>query len=347
MSDKLSDFIDQLFNAISSDAELPAEFKIALLRLQLPIHKLSQTDPGFLTNPKHPARRTLFITKQLSKHIKNSSDVSITERILSELFNSNPNASKFSAINRQLEKFTQTLQKKHKEHSQNNLDPNTHFKKIVNHKVKHCIQGCDIPTPCQDLILKLWPTTLFYLLKKHNINSTQWVKALSIFNELLNAIQPIQNPKQYKLLKISYMNIVRRNNHLLQRYNHEDIVETSIKSLLSHFNHMLRNSEFVVKQTSSDTQSVQQKITLLPSNVKPGVWCEIFIDDAVPTRRLRLALINNHTGMLIFVNRKGIKMLEKDAAEFTNELNKGLSKIYKHDALFTKPASKSQFRKIG
>ena len=87
--------------------------------------------------------------------------------------------------------------------------------------------------------------------------------------------------------------------------------------------------------------------TSLPKEVKHGVWCEIYIDDVTPKRRLRLSLINSQTGVLIFVNRNGIKKLEKDASEFANEIEKGLSMIYTHDALFTKPTTKKQYKKIG
>jgi len=343
MSDKTSEFIDHLFNAISNDPLMSAELKISLLRLQLPIHKLSQSDPSFISNPKHPARRTLFITKKLSQHIKCSNDIVKAGHILSELYNSNANANNFTAINSQLEIFAHSLQ----DNAAIPSGESSHYKAILNNKIKYCIQGYDIPAPCQDLILKLWPTTLFNLLKNHGEQSDQWINATSMYNELLNAIQNIESTQQYKTLKSNYIKIVRRNNHMLQTYNNKNAVEVSIKSLLAHFNHNLQHSSFMPNRVNSNPQNTQQKILSLPLNVKPGVWCEIHINDATPTRRLRLSLINTHSGTLMFVNRKGIKMLEKDAAEFTEELSQGLSRIYKHDALFTRPTTKAQLKKIG
>jgi len=343
MSEKISEFIDHLFNAISSDPDIPAELKISLLRLQLPIHKLSQSDHSFISNPKHPARRTLFITKKLSKYLNTSNDILKAERIISSLYGSNANIANFSSINLQLEKLTHAFQTNDVNHS----NKSSHFKTILNNKIKHCIQGYDIPAPCQTLILKLWPTTLFSLLKMHGENSNQWNSAIDMYNELLSAIQNIESSEQNKTLKATYIKIVRRNNHLLQAFNNKSTVEESMKLLLAHFNHSIQTFNSISNNYNSSPQSVQNKIFSLPSNVKPGVWCEIYISDATPTRRLRLSLINTHTGALIFVNRKGIKMLEKDAAEFTEELDQGLSRVYKHDALFTRPSTKTQLKKIG
>lgn len=343
MSDNPAEYIARLFNTISSDPYLQAELKISLLQLQLPIHKLSQNDPSFISNSKHPARRTLFITKKLSKNIKNNHGAIKIDRILSKLYNSQPNANDFLSVNQQLERFMASLQ-----NNSPKLPNKKHqIKSIVNSNIKQCINGLHIPARCQDLVLKLWPTALFFILKNHGGQSPQWHNAINTYSELLNSIQAIENATQYCNLKDCYMDIVRRNNHILKLYNPEDIIEAAMKLLLTHFNQALSNSNFITNNKNINTSSTQYKISSLPTFVKPGTWCEIFIDENTPTRRLRLSLINSHTGMLIFVNRKGIKMLEKDAAVFAEELTNGLSKVYKHDTLFTKPTTKPQFRKIG
>lgn len=343
MNDNSAEYITRLFNAISGDPYLQAELKISLLQLQWPIHKLIQNDPSFISNPKHPARKTLLITKQLSKHIKSNRDALKIDRILSALYNSQPNANDFLSINQQLKNFMVSL----KNHSPESHDKNSQLKNIVNRNVKQCIKSHHIPDRCRDLILKLWPTALFFILKNHGVQSSQWSSAINIYSELLASIQNIESTVQHCKLKDCYINVVRNNNHILKLYNPDEIIEAAMKLLLTHFNQTLSRSNFISDNVNINTSSVQHKISALPASVKPGTWCEIFIDDNTPTRRLRLSLINTHTGMLIFVNRKGIKKLEKDAAVFTDELSKGLSNIYKHDALFGNSTAKPQFRKIG
>jgi len=349
MTDKQSEFIEHLFNTISNDPTMPADLKISLLRLQIPIHKLSLTDPHFISNPRHPARYTLSISKKISVLAKNNAGViKKTECILSELLNIAPNINKFSATNQQLEKLAASLKKKSPDISSCEQNNNPQLKRLIAVKIKHCIQGYNIPSSCQDLVFKLWPVALFHLLKTHGENSSQWCNSINMYCELLDSIQTITDVNQHANLKESFIKIARKNNSLLLLYNQNEPVETAIKSLINHFNQLLKNSDFSSTSTiKSDKKSVLSKISSLPAAIKPGVWCEIYINDTTPHRRLRLSFINMDTGNLVFVNRNGIKKLEKDAADFTEELNRGLSKLYKHDALFTKSSTKTEFKKIG
>jgi len=349
MIDKQSEFIESLFNTISNDPTMSADLKIALLRLQLPIHKLSLSDPHFISNPKHPARNVLSISKKISVLAKNNATViKKTVYILSELFNSAPNINKFSATNQQLEKLAASLHIKSPDISSSNPSNTSDYKQIIAVRIKHCIQGYDIPSPCQDLVLKLWPVALFQLLKAHGEGSKQWCSSINLYCELLDSIQTVSDSNQYVRLKENFIKIARKNNNFLLLYNQNEPVEIAIKSLIIHFNNLLKASDFCDSNTiKTDRKSVLNKISSLPAAIKPGVWCEIYIDDITPHRRLRLSFINMDTGRLVFVNRKGIKKLEKDAADFTAELNRGLSKLYKHDTLFTKPSNKTEFKKIG
>ncbi|RDH82794.1 MAG: hypothetical protein DIZ80_11000 [endosymbiont of Galathealinum brachiosum] len=342
MTEKNSELIERLFNTVSCDPTMPADLKISLLRLQLPMHKISLSDSNFSNNPKHPARRTLFIAKKLSALSKNNTSIiRKIDIILSELHVPAPDVNKFSIANIQLKKLITLLQT-----SRDNQTLTS--KKILNNKIKSCILNHDIPKPCQGLILKLWPIALFKLLKSHGETSAQWINAINMYKELLSSIQPLADTNQYIHIKENYMNIARSNNNMLLLYHQEDKVETEIKSLIGHYNTILKTSSFSSDKTSGNTQkSPLSNSCSLPPSIKPGIWCEIYIDDVTPPRRLRLSLIKLDSDVLIFVNRNGIKKLEKNLNEFVEELNRGLSKVYKHDNLFTKPSSKTQFQKIG
>ena len=195
MTDKHSEFIENLFNTISSDPTMPADLKISLLRLQLPMHKISLSDANFYNNPKHSARRTLFIAKKLSVLSKNNlSIIRKIDTILSALNTSKPDVNKFTVANIQLEKIIALIQTPSETQT---LTP----KQILNKKIKNCIQGIDIPKHCQGLVLKLWPYALFYILKSHGEKSAQWINAIDLYKELLSSIQPITNENKYLYIK--------------------------------------------------------------------------------------------------------------------------------------------------
>ncbi len=350
MADRQTSFIEQLFNTISNDPTMPAELKLSLMRLQLPIHTLSLNDPHFLSNDKHPARKTLLIAKRLSNYAKKDTNlIKKIDIIISELYSSSSTATQFASANNQFERLIQQLQINNSNAPAQEQAPidKVDLKTYLNKKIKLCLQGNQIPNECKVLILKLWPAALFHLIKTHGEKTRHWNNALDMFMELIDSLQPLSSIEEYRSLKDSYMKIARSNNNMLLLYHDEKNVEASIKSLIAHYNHILGNSNYGQAAHNMRQISVLDKISSLPSNIKPGVWCEIFIDDAIPKRRLRLSLINIETGMLLFVNRNGVKKLEKDALEFSEELRKGLSRIYTHAELFSSQSKdESGIRKI-
>ncbi len=360
MTDKQSDFISHLFDAISGDPTMPAELKISLLRLQIPIHKLSQTDSHFISNEKHPARRILFIAKRMSQAVhQDTSLITRIDLILSALIKSAPSATNFARTNQRLQQLLlQCLETNVPEadtqHRPQPPQPATHtdatlgeLKQQFNRKVKMYIQGHQIPASSQHLVLKLWPNALFYIFKTHGDQSPHWVNAITLFCELLTSIQPISSIEQYRHLKDTFMVNARNNNNTLLQYHQNSVVETDIKTLIGLYNQMLGSTQYACESAENSSMSILDKISSLPAEIKPGIWCEIYIDEITPARRLRLSLINIDTGTLIFVNRKGVRKVEKDAYEFSEELKRGLSRIYKHDALFSKPSAGSEFQKMG
>jgi len=219
------------------------------------------------------------------------------------------------------------------------------IKQRLKTRLRYCLQKRQIPERCQHLVFKLWPTALFNIQKQYDEQSTQWQSAIRLYRELIDSIQPVESRLQYNQIKSKYLALVRNTNNTLLLYHHESRVETAIKSLLAYYHQSLQAASARL-ESATDPDAVN-KIARLPSMVKPGIWCELYIDDNTPPRRLRLAIINSQTGQLIFVNRHGIKILQKDADDFTRELLEARSRIYKHDNLFSHSNDKTPFQKIG
>jgi hypothetical protein len=76
------------------------------------------------------------------------------------------------------------------------------------------------------------------------------------------------------------------------------------------------------------------KINKLPSNVHPGVWFEIFNGEDRAIRRLKLSVVLTEVAKLVFVDRKGVKIIEKDAGDFAAELDKNKSRFIADHSTF-------------
>ncbi|MCK5334921.1 MAG: DUF1631 family protein, partial [Gammaproteobacteria bacterium] len=77
----------------------------------------------------------------------------------------------------------------------------------------------------------------------------------------------------------------------------------------------------------------------LPKEIKPGLWFELFDGNDKPVRRLKLSVIIMEEAQLIFVNRQGVKIMEKNAIDFAEELEKEISKIIADHSIFDQALS--------
>jgi hypothetical protein len=78
----------------------------------------------------------------------------------------------------------------------------------------------------------------------------------------------------------------------------------------------------------------QEKISRLPGDLHPGIWFEIFNGDEKPVRRLKLSVVLTEVAKLIFVDCHGVKVIEKDAGDFANELENEQSRFIADHSTF-------------
>jgi len=101
-------------------------------------------------------------------------------------------------------------------------------------------------------------------------------------------------------------------------------------------------SDAVGKPLFSDAEKVlqdaltiaQTKIRNLPEQVHPGVWFEIYNGEEHAVRRLKLSVILNDTAKVVFSDRRGNTVMEKDAGDFSEELASNKSKMIADHSTF-------------
>lgn len=78
---------------------------------------------------------------------------------------------------------------------------------------------------------------------------------------------------------------------------------------------------------------LREKLQLLPSDVRPGVWFQITMESQ-QIRRLKLSVIIMEEALLVFVDHNGERVIEKDAETFAGELKDGTAQIIMHHSVF-------------
>lgn len=93
-------------------------------------------------------------------------------------------------------------------------------------------------------------------------------------------------------------------------------------------------TEDELEHVKQQTNIAREKLAKLTSSTKPGVWYEIYNGEDKAVRRLKLSVILTDAAKLIFVDRKGVKIIEKDAEEFAKELEENRSRILADHSTF-------------
>lgn len=337
-----------LFSSIAEDSSIDEDIKHQILNLQIPVIKASTDDPSFFNKNDHPIRKTLSILAKLGTDRKNTREISLSiSRILDALVESQDVITNdFISVNHSLLKLFNTYQYLIDNfiHSEMNEYKKTQAKKAIIYLMQNIITNKKIPAPAHELCLKLWPSLLSYRFLIYGENSLQWNEAKQVYEHIINSLQPISNDQDYKYLVNYYPELVGTASSLLNDTDiNKERIRNSINSLNKAFENIIKqyqSNHSVIDETSDKVESIDKytqaelKLSKLPSNVKVGTWFDLYTTESGPANRLKLSLIVKDSARLIFVDHRGVKGMEKDAEQFSEELARRLSRPVKEKSSF-------------
>lgn len=344
------DFVEMIFGAFLRDKNISHAIKSLLLTLQIPVVKTSLLDNNFFYDIKHPARNVLDTVAHIGIGIEDSNDTvyKTMELIIEQLLRSfDQNAVSFRTALVSLKRLTDIEQKKQKQNEQQTKQQimQEHARQIVLTELQFYTMSNKIPKSVQPLILNHWSTLMFHRYIKYGKNSEQWNEATDLLNLMIQTLKPLDSKEEWTSLQSIYMGIVNTVKELLDETRQsKEKVYMAVTNLKNTYIKILADSEYyeetAITENSYDTldsipssdadmgpspvdvkiESAKIKIESLPQQVKPGTWFEIYTGEDHPVRRLKLSVIIQEDARLVFVDRLGIKVLEKDAEEFSHEL---------------------------
>ncbi len=365
LDERSIDFVGMMFGAISDDETVSGIMTNLIYQLQIPVMKIAMSDASLFELEEHPARLTVDLLTSAGKGINVKEDhlynelESIVDDVL-DRFNIDitvfENAVlELEEIIRNEEKSTNETEKK-----QQKQILQAHARNIVITQLKMTTCEKQIPGNIRPLVLKHWSTLMLNRYIRHGRDSSQWVQSVLLLKLLLKCMQPIKYQSQYDLVKNNKDALLEAvNDELYETKQDKEDIASQINELKSHFLNMIEeygltivdadnneikgedllaesteNTEEELKKIQQQTDIAKQKIAQLASSTKPGVWYELYNGEDKPIRRLKLSVILTDAAQLIFVDRKGLKVIEKDAEEFAKELEENRSRILADHSTF-------------
>lgn len=365
------DFVGMMFGAIADDESVSEIMTSLIYQLQIPVIKITMSDETVFDQENHPARQTLDLLTTAGKGINSREDrlydelENIVDNILNEF---DIDISVFEKAVDELQgivkKEEQLCVETEKQEQKKVLQ--AHARNIVVNQLKMVTCNKKIPSQVQPLVLKHWSTLMLNRYIRHGRSSEQWIESVLLLKLMLKCMQPIRFKSQYEMLKNNHLALVEAvNDELYETRQDRESIAEQISRLKQHFITMLdeygyklvdeNNNDIGADDTDdeameaaeSDDNTVveleavkqqvdiaRQKLAQLGDAAKPGVWYEIYNGEDRAIRRLKLSVVLTDAAQLIFVDRKGIKVIEKDAEEFAKELEENRSRILADHSTF-------------
>ncbi len=365
LDERSIDFVGMMFDAITSD-ETVSEIMTGLIQqLHVPVIKVAMSDASLFEDEQHPARVTVDLLTQAGKGINQESDrlyqelENIVDDILDEF---DIDVDEFEKAVDKLEDIINKEEQltKETEQQQQKQILQEHARNIVITQLKMVSCEKQIPNKVRPLILKHWSTLMLNRYIRHGRSSEQWVQAVLLLKLLLKCMQPIRYQSQLKMVENNHLALLEAvNDELYQTQQDKNDIAEQISALKEHFVQMLddcnltivddnnneistedlvaestENTEEELQRIQQQTDLAKEKIAQLSSATKPGVWYEIYNGEDKAVRRLKLSVILTDAAQLIFVDRRGIKVIEKDADVFAKELEENRSRVLADHSTF-------------
>jgi len=365
LDERSMDFVGMMFSAIAGDDTVSEIMTNLIYQLQIPVMKVAMIDRSVFESETHPARATvdLLTTAGMGIDAKKDRIYNELEEIVDSVLD------KFDidivAFEKAVDELENIIKKEEQlttetERQQQQQIFQEHARNIVISQLKMVSCEKQIPNNVRPLVLKHWSTLMLNRYIRHGRNSEQWVQSVLLLKLLLKCLQPIKYSSQYNLVRENHMSLLQAvNDELYDTQQDKNDIANQMAELKSYFLQMIDDygfnvvddndnkiSEEELNETSTDTtedelkhvqqqtEVAKQKLAQLTSSTKPGVWYEIYNGEDKAVRRLKLSVILTDAAQLIFVDRKGVKVIEKDAEEFAKELEENRSRILADHSTF-------------
>ena len=367
--DDTVNFVGMLFDYILNDRNLAIPMKALIGRLQIPIVKLAILDRSFFERTTHPARMLLnelssagigwSSAQELKRDALYNKIEEIVLRVLNE-FGDNPTL--FEEMVEDLREFVSkdsrrsVLVEQRVRESEAGKAKTRSAKLTVQNVINQKACGLRVPPEVGRFISEVWSKYLTLLCVKYGESSEQWVHSVSTLDSLLWALQPLStvdeiDKRDEQREEISEQVVVGMH----EIGTPEDEVE-QFKDWLGH--HLLQLSQddraFIasedIEHPAEQDQTLQiiEEIVLTseqpapeegvePEFLKPlkaiseGTWVEFSDKDKL---RCKLATITQPGNTYVFVNRRGMKVVEKNRIELATLLKEEKLQVIDESQVF-------------
>jgi len=366
--------IAMLFEFILDDRNLPDSLKALIGRLQIPMLKVAVLDKSFFSRGNHPARRLLNEIASAAMgwgacddHQRDSLYLRI-EQVVQRLLNDfvddpaifSELLAEFLAFTGDERRRSELLEQRTRDAEEGRAKAEL-ARRCVEQALNDGMLGKVLPQVVVGFLQDAWSKVLLLAYLKHGECSDEWKAGLRTMDELIWSVQHHDDPDACRHLLARVPGLLKGLRDGLSGAAFDSFAISDffsqLESLHLHvFERSGRASEQVAEDDLSPMIAVEQEIVLasaeegpleaapvaLPANdvglqqvdqLRLGCWVE-FREDDDSTVRCKLAAIVEPAAKYIFVNRTGMKVLERTRMGLALEFHRGAVRTLDDTLLF-------------
>lgn len=360
--DDTVNFVSMLFDYILNDRNLAIPMKALIGRLQIPIVKLAILDKTFFEKSSHPARALLNElssagigwsgTAELKRNALYDKIESIILRVLNEF---TENSDVFCELLDDLRGFVNKdarrnlLIEQRVRESEAGKAKTTSAKLGVQNLINSKASGLRLPAEAGRFISVQWSRVLTLRHVKHGDQHDAWFQAVATLDDMLWMLQPLSEQNQISQRAHRTASLLEEITCRMQDIGcPEEQISLYTEWLEGHLQGLSRNDLDYIEDhnkpdiaqnlttlkdvilTSVKNESEQKfppELTKRLDSLTEGTWVE-FREQDERINRCKLATVTDPGSIHVFVNRRGMKVLEKSRNELGEMLqNKHLQII--------------------
>ena len=357
--------VAMLFECMLDDRNLPDPLKALIGRLQIPLVKVALLDKSFFSRSSHPARRLLNEIANAAMgwdacddHQRDSLYVRIdqvVQRLLNDFID---DPSIFSELLADFLAFTQDERRRSELLEQRIRDAEEGRAKTglarqrVEQVLNQALFGKYLPQGVLGFVQEAWSKVLLLTYLKHGDRSAEWHADVRTLEQLVWSVQHHHESDATRMLAL-VPDLLKSLRDGLNSSAFDPFAASEFFSELESLHVqaaggspasaslMIEVLTPVVLHLADENQVLSEPIRLLADDaglrqvdkMLPGCWVE-FQEDPENSLRCKLVAIIAATGKYIFVNRTGMKVLERGRPDLALELRNGVARVLDDTLLF-------------
>ncbi|WP_456379270.1 DUF1631 family protein [Thiolapillus sp.] len=345
----IMDVVNMLFEYILDDPVIPAQMKVLLVRLQMPVLRISVEDKTFLTDRSHPVRDLLNNLAAAAARWADEGDYAgnsiygrIEQVVQSVLADTEGNVELWIEVNREFEAYVlneergarvaeERLSQVAKGKERLSL-----ARQAVDEHLARLLPAA-IPAPVYQIIDEVWRDVMTLILLREGEDSKEWKESVRVMERLIDSVIPRADPeeRQAQMAKIPVLlaDLRRgfasisydsgRASMMLRQLQHCHV--TSLRGL--HPATMKYEPEDHAAPAEESIQSILDDEFMQQANeLKQGQWIT-WNTLAGKELRGKLCWRSEVTDLLMFVDLRGRRVAEMSSSELADLLRGGRAMV--------------------